>query len=169
VIVTRAELPSDVATIHRVNELAFGRADEAAIVDALRENGALALSFVAIVDDEIVGHIAFSPVEIARDGGTDIALGLAPMAVLPSHQRRGVGSRLVRDALDELRRAGHHAVVVLGHPEYYPRFGFERASRFGLSWEHPAPDDAFMALELSPGALAVGSAVVRFRPELASE
>lgn len=165
---TRLELPSDAAAIHRVNELAFGRSDEAAIVDALRAAGALTLSLVAIADDEIVGHVAFSPVEIARDGAVDLALGLAPMAVLPSHQRRGVGSRLVRDALDELRRAGHRAVVVLGHPEYYPRFGFERASRFGLRWEHACPDEAFMALELSPDALGVGPGVVRYRPELGS-
>ena len=83
----------------------------------------------------------------------------------PSWQRRGVGFRLIDEALARLRDAGHRAIVVLGHPDYYPRFGFAPASRWGLRWEHPAPDEAFMALELVPGALAEHAGVVRFRPE----
>ena len=111
----------------------------------------------------MVGHIAFSPVTIEPAGS---AIGLAPMAVLPAHQRRGIGGRLVREGLEQLRAAGHGAVVVLGHPEYYPRFGFTRASRFGLRCELDCPDEAFMALELVPGALANRAGLVRYRREL---
>jgi putative acetyltransferase len=87
------------------------------------------------------------------------------MAVLPEHQRRGVGSLLVRAGLEECRRAGHGCVVVLGHPEYYPRFGFVPASRHGLAWEHSAPDEAFMVLALRDGALDGLGGVVRYAPE----
>ncbi len=87
------------------------------------------------------------------------------MAVLQAHQRAGIGSLLVRTGLAECRRAGHGCVVVLGHPEYYPRFGFVPASRHGLAWEHPAADEAFMALPLREGAIAAGGGLVRYAPE----
>ena len=87
------------------------------------------------------------------------------MAALPAFQRCGVGSALVQAGLERLRAAGHEFVVVLGHPEYYPRFGFRRASEFGVRWEQDAPDEAFMLLELLPGALRGKQGVVRFRPE----
>lgn len=161
----REELPDDRAAIAAVNEAAFGQPAEAALVDALREHGALTLSLVALAAGAIVGHIAFSPVTITGAGGLHPAIGLAPMAVAPSWQGRGVGTRLVRAGLDRLRAAGASAVIVLGHPHYYPRFGFAPASRFGLRWEHEAADEAFMALELVPGALAGVAGVVRYRPE----
>src|SRR5262245_35475363 len=131
-IAIRRERPADEEAVHRVNESAFGGPDEAAIVEALRANGGATLSLVAELDGTVVGHILFSPVSIDPAG---TALGLAPMAVMPVHQRRGVGGRLVREGLELLREAGHGAVVVLGHAEYYPRFGFVRASRFGLRCE----------------------------------
>lgn len=163
----RPEGLGDLDAVRRVNELAFGRPDEARLVDALRANQGVTLSLVALVDGELVGHILFSPVVIDREGEEGRAgIGLAPMAVLPDHQRGGVGSGLVRDGLERLRHAGHEAVVVLGHPEYYPRFGFERASRYGLRWELECPDEAFMALELRAGALGAGRGIVRYRPEL---
>jgi putative acetyltransferase len=161
-IAIRRERPGDEKAVHRVNERAFGGPDEAAIVNALRANARVTLSLVAEVDGTVVGHILFSPVSIEPDG---TAIGLAPMAVLPGHQRRGVGGRLVREGLGLLRVAGHGAVVVLGDPEYYPRFGFVRASRFGLRSEFECPDEAFMALELSPGALANRAGLVRYRRE----
>ena len=120
------------------------------------------LSLAAELDDAVVGHILFSPVSIEPEG---TAIGLAPMAVLPEHQRRGIGGRLVREGLELLRAAGHGAVVVLGHPEYYPRFGFTRANRFGLRCEFECRDEAFMALELSPGALANRAGLVRYLRE----
>lgn len=164
-LLLRGEQACDHAAIAALNEAAFGQPGEAALVDALRAHGALTLSLVAIANDELVGHIAFSPVTITGDGGVRQAIGLAPMAVAPAWQRRGVGTRLVREGLERLHAAGAPAVVVLGHRDYYPRFGFAPASRFGLRWEHPAPDAAFMALELLPGALTGAAGVVRYRPE----
>lgn len=161
----RDEQAGDRAAIAAVITAAFGQPGEAALVEALRAAGALTLSLVAIADTEVVGHVAFSPVTI--DDGNE-AIGLAPMAVAPGWQRRGVGVRLIDEALARLRAGGHRAVVVLGHPEYYPRFGFVPASRFGLRCEYDAPDEAFMALELVPGGLAGVSGLVRYRPEFAA-
>jgi len=135
-------------------------------VRKLAAAGAVLLSLVAEVDGAVVGHILFSPVTIETEASTKSAVGLAPMAVLPGHQRQGIGARLIERGLQELRRQGHTAVVVLGHPGYYPRFGFERASRFGLRCQFDCPDEAFMALELQPGALAEVRGLVRYRPEL---
>jgi putative acetyltransferase len=164
-LLVRDETAADHAAIRTVNRAAFARPDEALLIDALRAGGGLVRSLVALAGDELVGHIAFSPVTITGDRGTTNAIGLAPMAVAPAWQRRGVGARLIGEGLDRLRCAGHRAVVVLGHPDYYPRLGFIRASRLGLRWEHPARDEAFMAIELVPGALAGGGGVVRFRRE----
>lgn len=162
----RAEEPRDREEVRRVNTLAFGQPDEADIVSRLAAANAVILSLVAEVSGQVVGHILFSPVTIESPAGAWRAVGLAPMAVAPDHQRAGIGGRLVRRGLDELRARGHDAVVVLGHPVYYPRFGFVRASRFGLRCEFDCPDDAFMALELRPGALGERGGVVRYRPEL---
>ncbi|WP_272427339.1 GNAT family N-acetyltransferase [Polyangium jinanense] len=164
-LLVRPELPADIAAVRNVNECAFGRPEEASLVDALRRSGAITLSLVAEQDGHVVGHVLFSPVEIDRDGSREIAQGLAPMAVLPAWHRKGIGSVLIREGLERLRGAGHGAVVVLGHPAYYPRFGFEPAARFGLRWEVPGHDEAFMALELRPGCLGTRPGVVRYRPE----
>ncbi len=164
----REEQPRETTAIRSVNERAFGRPDEADLVDALRRAGAVALSLVAEVDGEIVGHILYSPVVIDSAGGAHEAVGLGPMAVVPSQQRHGVGSKLVRASLELLRARGHRAAVVLGHPEYYPRFGFVRASSRGIRWEAPCPDEAFMVLELEPGALPSTGGVVRYRSEFGS-
>lgn len=166
-VTIRSEAPEDAEQIHEVNALAFGRAAEAALVEALRRSGAVTLSLVAVRNGRIVGHILYSPVELVREGATLHAAGLGPMAVRPDQQRARIGSRQVRASLERLGRGGHGGVIVLGHPDYYPRFGFERASRFGLRWEHPCPDEAFLALELRPGALGRGPGVVRYRPEFA--
>lgn len=165
-IAIRHETASDQSAIRRVHERAFPTPAEAAIVDALRAAGAVILSLVAGPAATICGHILFSPVIVTTAAGERAAVGLAPLAVDPDWQRRGIGARLVREGLDVLRREGHPAVVVLGHPDYYPRFGFAPASRFGLRWEHPCPDEAFMAVALTPHGLDGGPGVVRYRPEL---
>ncbi len=162
----RAECPEDHAQVRHVNEIAFGRHGEADLVDALRSAGVATLSLVAVRHSTVVGHILFSPVTVTSPSGDFVAVGLAPMAVLPEVQRIGIGSLLVRAGLAALERAGHEAVVVLGDPAYYPRFGFVRASGHGLRWEHDAPDEAFMVLELRPGGLAGRTGIVRYRPEL---
>jgi putative acetyltransferase len=161
----RPEIAADHAEVRRVNELAFGRPAEADLVDAVRAAGAATLSLVAVHEGRVVGHILFSPVTVASPSGDFVAVGLAPMAVLPEVQKQGVGSLLVRAGLDNLRRAGHEIVVVLGHPEYYPRFGFGRSRAHGIRWEHKAPDEAFMVMELRPGALGGRGGVVRYRSE----
>ena len=154
--------------VRAVNEQAFGRAAEADLVDLLRARGKATLSLVAAEADRVVGHILFSPVTIAAGDSVApavAALGLGPMAVLPEHQGRGVGGALVRAGLAASRDAGYGCVVVLGHPTYYPRFGFVPASRLGVAWEHPAPDEAFMLLELREGALGGRGGIVRYQPE----
>ena len=135
--------------IRQVNEAAFDRAVEADLVDSLRTEGEL--SVVAEVDRRVIGHILFSRMSIETPTVEIAAVALAPMAVLPRFQRRGIGGELIRHSLDTLRGLGERIVIVLGHPEYYPRFGFSTAKASSL--ESPFPRDAFMALELSPSAL----------------
>lgn len=161
----RPEQPADISTIHHVHTLAFGQPQEGDLVDALRRAGALTLSLVAVTDGRIVGHIAFSPVTITSSTATIEALGLAPMGVLPDRQRTGIGSRLVEAGLETCREMGYGLVVVLGHPHYYPRFGFMPSKPYGIVWEHDTPDEAFMVRELQAGVLAQAQGVVRFRPE----
>src|SRR5688500_12785147 len=148
----RREMPGDEPQVRRINEEAFNQRVEANLVDRLRAACADYLSFVAVDGDEVVGHILFTPVTL--DGSQLAGMGLAPMAVLPAKQRRGVGSRLVRHGLDHLRRAGCPLVVVVGHPEYYPRFGFEKASALKLRSQWDAvPDEAFMVMAFHAAAL----------------
>jgi putative acetyltransferase len=165
VITIRAENAEDIPAIRRVNELAFGRTNEATLVDALRAVSNPQVSLVAVENDQIVGHIFFSPVTIESEESTSAALGLAPMAVLPEYQKQGIGSQLVREGLRECQRLGCNVVVVLGHPEYYPRFGFIPASQQGLRSEYPVPDEVFMVTELEPGALGGQRGLVKYRPE----
>jgi len=161
----RAETPEDHAAVRRVNELAFARAGEADLVDALRAGAAPRVSLVAEEGGRVVGHILFSPVTVESGAGDWGAMALAPMAVLPERQGRGVGSALVREGLKECLRLGHEVVFVLGHADYYPRFGFRPAARAGLGCEYPVPEENFMVAELSPGALAGRTGLVRYAPE----
>ena len=164
-ISVRLEQPGDEPGIHETNELAFGAPLEATLVDALRGCDGY-VSLVATIDDRVVGHILFTPVTIEPSVGRRIA-GLAPMAVHPDHQHSGIGSQLIRAGLEACRGNGYAAVVVLGHPEYYPRFGFVPAHTFGLTCEFPSPPDAFMAIELEPGALSGIRGLVRYLPQFA--
>ena len=164
----RPEQPPDIDHVRVVNQRAFGRPDEAAIVDAVRDSPG-AISLVAIDGDRVVGHILFTPVVIDGPDATIPAAGLAPMAVLPEYQRRGIGSQLVQAGLDACRAAGYDIVVVLGHPKYYPRFGFVVASTRGLTCEYPVPAEAFMVVELRAGTLSRAHGLVRYRPEFAEE
>jgi len=154
--------------VRKVNEQAFNQPNEAALVDALRTAADPIVSLVAVDNEHIVGHILFSPVRIEDDDSGSLAMGLAPMAVLPGYQRQGVGSEMVRAGLNECQRIGCTVVVVLGHPEYYPRFGFIPASRKGLRSEYPVPDEVFMVLELEPGALGSRRGLIKYRPEFAT-
>jgi putative acetyltransferase len=161
----RGETSEDVASIHRGNTEAFGREAEAVLVDKMRERGVLTISLVAVNDNTIIGHIAFSPVEITSEQTSLDGLTLAPVAVLPTNQNRGVGSRLVRAGLDECRKQGHEIVFLVGHPKYYPRFGFVPARAKGFECEYEAPDEAWMVIELKEGALVGKQGKVTFQPE----
>ena len=165
-VVIREEAPNDANPIHVLNAAAFETDAEARLVTALRAHGRLALSLVAVENSLVVGHVAFSPVTVSRPDRSVLAgVGLGPMAVTPSLQGRGIGTRLARIGLERLRAAGHPFCVVLGHPDFYPRFGFKRASGYGIRWERDVPEEVFFALELAPGALEGVSGVVRYSPE----
>jgi len=165
-IVVREEIASDVPAIRRLNEEAFGQSAEGHIVDKLRISCDRLLSLVAVQDERIVGHILFSPVVLESDGSKQEGMGLGPMAVLPSVQWQGIGSLLVEEGLARMRRARCPFVVVLGHHEYYPRFGFERASKYGVrcQWEG-VPDEAFMILVNKEGAIPAEGGILRYREE----
>lgn len=163
--VIRPEQPADLDAIHHVVAQAFQQAFdstvEANLVDLLRANGKAVVSLVAVEDNKIVGHILFSEVTL----GDATIIGLAPLAVLPSQQKQGIGALLTNAGIAVCRDAGYTAMVVLGHPEYYPRFGFAPASRFGIKSEYDVSDETFMALELQPGALANCAGVAKYQPE----
>ncbi|MFC1931273.1 GNAT family N-acetyltransferase [Chloroflexota bacterium] len=161
----RPEAPQDIGAIRYVNEQAFGQENESRLVEKLRKRDVLTISLVAIKDGEIVGHIAFSPVVIESGRSSFEVSTLAPIAVLPRYQRKGIGSQLVRAGLEECRRLGHEIVVLVGHPSYYPRFGFVPARPKGIDCEFEVPEEAWMILELQGGALAERPGIARFQPE----
>ena len=162
----REETSEDVSVIRTINQRAFGCPEEASVVDTLRESCNDLLSLVAEWGGQIVGHILFSPATIVAEHGIVHGMGLAPMAVLPDYQRQGIGSSLVRHGLALLLDRGCPFVIVLGHPEYYPRFGFKLASKYGITcqWEG-VPDDAFMILVLDESSIVGVSGVARYRDE----
>ena len=163
----RPETPEDVDAIRYINDQAFGQENESKLIEKLRNRGVLTISLVAIQNGKIVGHIAFSPVVIESGLSSFEAITLAPMAVLPAYQRQGIGGHLVRAGLEECKRLGYGIVIVLGHPNYYPRFGFVPASTYGIKCEYEVPNEAFMVLELRKGKLAGRSGTVKYQPEFA--
>jgi putative acetyltransferase len=163
----RSEERKDWAAVHAVNESAFGTPAEANLVDALRDQAQPIVSLVgedtSAYDGIIVGHIMFSPVSLPGHPALRM-MGLAPMAVAPAHQRNGIGSALVRAGLEQCRKLGFGAVVVLGHPAYYPRFGFAPSTRFGIGCEYDVPEEVFMVVELDAGVLRGASGKVKYHP-----
>lgn len=157
----RPETQGDYGAIAVLVESAFGNAAEARLVNHLRLSASPFLSLVAEDAGLIIGHICFSPVVLDGTVGLTI-LGLAPLAVSPFKQRTGIGTCLVKEGLKACSMAGAGAVVVLGHPSYYPRFGFKRASHFNIQCEYDVADDKFMALELISGCLESASGVVQY-------
>ncbi|MBE0429823.1 MAG: N-acetyltransferase [Thermoleophilia bacterium] len=165
-VTIRHERPEDAASIRFIHEQAFGQPAEAGIVDRLRQSCDASLSLVAQSRDGLVGHILFTPVVVESPEHKVTGMGLAPMAVLPDCQGHGIGSALVRRGIEILRERGCPFIVVLGHPEYYPRFGFERASAHGITsqWDE-VPDEAFMILALDARCLDGVTGVASYRPE----
>ena len=160
----RPEEPEDYEAISRVHRSAFGQENEARLVEELRKSKEFLpeLSLVAVMDDEIVGHILFSPVIIQCRDRNVHALALAPMAVQPQFQRRGIGSELVGKGLECCPTFGHQIVIVVGHPDYYPRFRFSSARAKALEVSFSVTDEAFMVLELIQGALDSISGMVLY-------
>jgi putative acetyltransferase len=160
----REEHPGDVTTVRDVNSRAFGQDQEGNIVDALRSNGAALLSLVATLDGQVVGHIMYSPLSVGGHQGA----ALGPMAVLPECQRQGIGSQLIEVGNRKLKEAGCPFIVVVGHPEYYPRFGFRPASAYGITCEWELPDDVFMVLALDPGRMEGVAGLAKYRHEFST-
>ena len=161
----RLETANDLVAIREVNTQAFGGPTEAVLVDALRRDGLVIASLVAEDNGVVVGHILFSRLFIHGDTSKTLAVALAPMAVVPGRQRCGIGSMLIRGGLETCRRLGERIVLVVGHPSYYPRFGFSHALTSNL--RSPYDGEAFMALELRRGALEGVIGDVRYPPAFA--
>lgn len=163
----RPELSNDYIKITQINDKAFGQSGEGRLVEALRHNPLFikGLSLVALLDGKLVGHILFFPILIKGQGKVFRSLALAPMAVLPEFQRMGIGTALVYGGLDEARAGKFGSVIVLGHRDYYPRFGFRQASGFGIFPPFNVPDDVFFAMELQQDGLSGVNGIVEYPPE----
>jgi putative acetyltransferase len=160
----RPERPDDVTSIRDVNDRAFGRPQEGRLVDVLRANDGVLLSLVAVRDSRLVGHILYSPAHI----GSVVGVGLGPMAVVPECQRQGIGGELIRAGTQRMADAGHPFVVVLGHPEFYGRFGFRPASARGVRCAWDVADAAFMLLVLDERRMLSVSGLAEYRDEFST-
>ena len=154
-ITIRPETEEDYEEITRIHDLAFNRINEGVLVERLRKTSCFVseLSLVAEYKDRVIGHILFYPIKINAGTRKCDSLALAPMAVHPAYQRRGIGSKLVEEGLTTAKELGFKSVIVLGHSEYYPRFGFEVASNWGIHAPFDVPDDVFFAMELKRNGL----------------
>ena len=171
IVSIRSEKPKDYKSICNVNKLAFNGDVEAKLVDKLRKTKRYIpeLSLIAVKNGEVIGHILFSIIHIQTDTKNIPALALAPMAVLPKHQRQGIGSMLVREGLTKCKDLGYRVVILVGHPNYYPRFGFTPAKKKGLKLPFDVPNEAFMVYEIVPQALMGIKGTVVYPPEFAEE
>jgi putative acetyltransferase len=161
-MIIRVEKPEDQIGIRHINTEAFDTDTEANLIDALRKRGIPFISLVAEENGKLVGHILFSPVTLEDDNCSISMAGLGPMAVPPPFQRKEIGSMLVREGLTHCKEAGYAAVCVLGHPDYYPRFGFVPSVNYGIKSEFDVPAEVFMVKELREGALADCNGIVKY-------
>jgi predicted N-acetyltransferase YhbS len=168
----RQETPADYSGVFELIEQAFrtmpfADGDEQFLVEALRKNKAFIpeLSLVALVDKVLAGHILFTPLQVINGDNIFNSLTLAPVSVLPDYQNQGIGSRLIGEGHRVARKLGFNSCFVLGHPAYYPRFGYKPAEKWGIPPPFGAPPEAFMAVELIPGALNDVTGIANFLPE----
>ena len=166
-VLIRNEEKDDYNDIRKINDLAFGQENEGKLVDSLRKKSEYnhLLSLVAEIKGKIVGHILFFPIKIQNENKDYTVLSLAPMAVHPDFQNKGIGSKLVKKGLENAKGVGFSAVIVVGHPNYYPRFGFIPASNWNIKLPFDVPDDVFLALELRENSLKNVSGSVDFPKE----
>jgi putative acetyltransferase len=161
----REERSDDVAAVREVNRRAFGQDQESNIVDALRTNGGALLSLVGTVNGQVAEHIMYSPLTVAENVH-GVALG--PMAVVPEYQRRGIGTKLIEAGNRKIKDAGYPFIIVVGHAEYYPRFGFRSASEYGIKCEWDVPDEVFMLLVLNEAKMQGASGLAKYRHEFST-
>lgn len=164
----RQENKNDFKAVFRVNKLAFGQDNEANLVELLRPSNAFVpeLSLVATVDDKIIGHILFVKIKIVdTENGQTESLALAPMAVRPEFQHKGIGGQLIKHGLDKARELHYKSVIVLGHEHYYPKFGFVPADKWNIKSPYDVPTNVFMALELVTDGLKGVSGLVKYPKE----
>ena len=166
-IIVRQETENDYSEITKVNDLAFGQPGEGLLVESLRLNTDFIkdLSLVAEIDKKVIGHILFFPIKIEKGETTHDSLALAPMSVLPEFQKKGIGSKLVTEGLKIAKELSHESVIVLGHENYYPKFGFVPASKWGIKSPFEVPDEVFLALELKEDGLKNVSGIVKYPKE----
>jgi len=162
----REEVVEDYKAIREINDNAFGQPEEGRIVDKIRKACDEIISLVAVDGEKVVGHIFFSPADINNAGKIINGIGLAPMAVHPDHRNKGIGSLLVKEGINKVTASGFPFIIVLGHENYYPRFGFETASRYGIKpqWEG-VPDEAFMIMILDKEIMVGISGIATYRKE----
>ncbi len=159
-LIIREETPQDKNVIFDINKKAFNNDEEARLVDTLRDDGSIILSAVLELNEKLVAHIAYSDVQLEKAPKSLKAVQLAPLAVLPEYQKMGYGGKLITRSLDVLKERGYVLVFLLGHPEYYPRFGFERSSLHDIRWGHEYPDEAFMVKSLTDSAFEGASGIM---------
>ena len=162
----RKETAADIEAVFEINRSAFPTEEEAQLANRLRETASPLISLVAEGEQEIIGHILFTPVTL--DSDTNLFLmGLAPMAVNPARQNKGVGSLLARAGIEECRALGAAGLVVWGHPKYFSSFGFSRSANFGIKSKYDGAPEVFMVLELSAEVFAGKAGVISYHPSFA--
>lgn len=169
-IIIRQETKDDFNEVFKLNHKAFGQDSEAKLVDALRNNPTVfvpELSLVATIDNKIVGHILFTKIKIENDTQNVFdSLALAPMAVKPDNQKKGIGRQLIRVGLDKARELNFQSVIVLGHKDYYPKFGFEPTTKWNIKSPFSISDKGnFMGIELVMDGLKNVSGTVKYPKE----
>ncbi|OGP90622.1 MAG: GNAT family N-acetyltransferase [Deltaproteobacteria bacterium RBG_19FT_COMBO_43_11] len=166
-LIIKPERKDDYAQITKINDASFEQPNEGRLVANLRKNKIFIpqLSLVAQMDDDIVGHILFFPIKVVDEGREHKSIALAPVSVHPSYQKKGIGSALIKEGLARCKKEGFQSVIFLGHPDYYPRFGFKPASLWKISAPFDVPDEAFMAIELKENALKNVRGVIQYPEE----
>jgi putative acetyltransferase len=169
-LVIRKERQEDFPKVYEVNRMAFSQEDESKLIEKIRRgiNFIPDLSLVAEIDNEIVGHILFSNIKIIGKTTTD-SIALAPMAVIPKYQKNGIGGQLIKKGLTIAKDLGFNSVIVLGHKDYYPKYGFKKASLWNIKCPFDVPDEAFMAIELIENSLADKEGTVEYPSEFLEE